>query len=223
MKKRWRALRPYIMAPVGYFIARLIGITLRIEAVGHERYKDLECGVIFSGWHGKTFVAANFFRGQGVWTIISHSHDGEIQNRIFTRFGFKTIRGSTGRGGARAAAESIRVLKKGGTMAFTPDGPRGPSGVVQGGVMLLAKKSGAALVPVGVAADRTWLAPTWDRYMVPKPFARCLMLYGDPIYLPKSATDEEVEQARLQLEQAIGRLQSEADARMGSVARASSP
>ena len=60
--------------------------------------------------------------------------------------------------------------------------------------MLLAKKSGAALVPVGVSADRRWLVSTWDRYMVPKPFARCLMLYGDPIYLPKTATDEEVVQ-----------------------------
>ena len=215
MKKRWRALRRFILAPVAYCLARLVGMTLRIQAEGYERYEDVDGGVIFSGWHGRTFVAANFFRNQGIWTIISHSHDGEIQNGIFKRFGFNTIRGSTGRGGARAAAQSIRVLKKGGTMAFTPDGPRGPTGVVQPGVIVLAKKSGAALVPVGVSADRRWLVSTWDRYMVPKPFARCVMLCGDPIYVPKRATDEESEQARLQLEHAIRKVQTDADARMG--------
>ena len=215
MKKWWRIARHKIVPPFAYVFARVLGSTIKIKVEGYEQYKGHDTGQIFVGWHGRTFVPAIFFRGRGVWTIISQSLDGEMQNKIFSWFGFKTIRGSTGRGGARAAVESIRVLKKGGTMAFTPDGPRGPSGVVQGGVMLMAKKSGAALVPVGISASRRWNLPTWDRYMFPKPFAKCLMMFGNPIYLSKDASEEEVEVARLKLEKATHKIQAESDEKMG--------
>src|SRR5688572_9644726 len=104
---------------------------------------------ILCGWHGRSFAFANHFRGKGLWVIISQSRDGEMQSRIFGKLGFNIIRGSTVRGGVRALVDSIRVLKYGGTMAMTPDGPRGPNGVVQAGVMAMAQKSGAALVPGG--------------------------------------------------------------------------
>lgn len=215
MKKWWRNIRRKIVPPFAYGFARLLGATLKIKTVGYDRYEKLETGQLFVGWHGKTFVPAMLFRGRGVWTLISHSHDGDMQNTIFGWLGFSTIRGSTGRGGARAIVESIRVLKKGGTIAFTPDGPRGPSGIVQGGIMLIGKKSGAALIPVGVSANRCWNVPTWDRYMFPKPFAKCLVIFGDPIYLSKDASQEEVELAREKLEQATHKIQAEADSEMG--------
>ena len=95
-------------------------------------------------------------------------------------------------------------------MAMTPDGPRGPSGIVQGGVMLMAQKSGAALVPVGIAAKPCWRAPSWDRYMFPFLFSRAVFLFGDPIYVPESATDEVVESIRLELEKQIHAKEAEA-------------
>ena len=215
MKRKWRALRQRIVPPIAYFIVRALGATFRIRTEGYERYKGSEHGTIFAGWHGRTLVAAVFYRQMGLWTIISQSRDGQIQNWVFTRLGFHTIRGSTGRGGVKAAAESIRVLKKGATMAFTPDGPRGPSGIVQGGIVLMAKKSGAALVPVGVSASWRIHLPTWDRYMVPLPFAKCLMVYGDPLFVSDDASDEELERARQSLERALTEVQRKADAAMG--------
>jgi lysophospholipid acyltransferase (LPLAT)-like uncharacterized protein len=211
MKRQWRSIRTKVLPPVLYAFVRLLGWTLRIESHDYERLGDIGRGVIFAGWHGRTLVPALFFRKKGVWTIISRSRDGNVQNAVFTRLGFNTIRGSTGRGGVKAAAESIRVLKKGATMAFTPDGPRGPSGVVQGGVVLMAKKSGAALVACGVSASHKWHVPTWDSYMVPWPFARCVLVFGDPIFVSKDASDEEVEAARGKLEAEIHRVQKSAD------------
>jgi lysophospholipid acyltransferase (LPLAT)-like uncharacterized protein len=190
-------------------------MTLRIRMEGWDRVQSTPGGKILAGWHGRTFVAAIRFRGMGVWTIISQSRDGEMQNRIFTRFGFKTIRGSTGRGGVRAAVEAIRVLRAGATMAFTPDGPRGPSGVVQEGIMAMAQKSGAAIFPVGVSASRRKLVRTWDRYMVPGFFSRCIMIFGEPIRVPADAKPEEVERLRVQFEQEMHRLEAEAERRMG--------
>lgn len=215
MKKWWRNVRRKILPPIAYALARLLGATIKITVEGYEPYAAHDKGQIFVGWHGRTFVPAMFFRGRSVWTIISQSHDGDMQNKLFTWLGFKIIRGSTGRGGAKAAAESIRTLKKGATMAFTPDGPRGPSGVVQGGVMLMAKKSGATLVPVGVAANKCWHLPTWDRYMFPKPFARCIMVFGEPIHIEKNANDEEVECARKKLEEETHKMQRLANQKMG--------
>lgn len=216
MKAWWRRVRPYVLSNLIYAIARGIGLTLRIQSVGWEAVKDLPIGRIYTGWHGRSFIPANFFRGRGVWAIISHSRDGEMQTRIFSRFGFQIIRGSSGRGGERALVESIRVLRKGDEMAITPDGPRGPAGVVQPGVLLMAKKTGAALVPVGSSARRAWYAPTWDRYMVAKPFSKSVFVFGDPIYVPADANDKAVEAIRQQLEQAIHETQAKAEAIVGA-------
>ncbi len=210
MKTWWRKVRPFILSGLIYWIARLIGMTLRIEAPGYDKIKDIPGGKIMAGWHGRTFAAATFFRHKGIWTIISQSRDGEMQNRIFSRFGFKTIRGSSSRGGIKAAIEAIKVLRTGESMAFTPDGPRGPSGVVQPGIMMMAQKSGAPIIPCGVSATRRWLAPTWDKYLVPKPFSRVVMNFGDPIYVPADSSEDQVEALRLQVEVEMHRLEKEA-------------
>lgn len=215
MKAWWRRVRPAVLGGFVYFIVDLIGRTLRVSKENFEAVEKLDCGKVICGWHGKSFVAAIHWRGLGVWVIISHSRDGEIQNRIFSRLGYRIIRGSTGRGGVRAAVEGIRALQNKGMMAITPDGPRGPSGVAQGGVMLMAQKSGAALVPVGISARPRYLARSWDRYMIPMPFARSVMVFGEPIFVPKDAADEEVECLRLKLEGEIHRLETLAEERIG--------
>ena len=94
------------------------------------------------------------------------------------------MRGSTGRGGVRGALQMARKVREGGVLAFTPDGPRGPTHKVQLGVILMAEKSGAPIVPVGISASRRWLIGSWDSYMIPQPFARAYFLVGEPIYVP---------------------------------------
>jgi lysophospholipid acyltransferase (LPLAT)-like uncharacterized protein len=190
-------------------------MTLRLEIVGFERFDQSGHGQIFCGWHGQSFIAANFLRNRGAWVIVSHSRDGEMQNRIFRRFGFQVIRGSTGRGGERALVEAIRVLKANGEMAITPDGPRGPSQVVQGGVLLMSKKSGAWLVPVGLSARPCTFVNSWDRYMVPWFFSKAVFMFGEPIVVPPDADEETLEAKRLELEIAIKAIQDAADARVG--------
>lgn len=200
---------------MGYRFVLMVGRTLRLRTPGYEKIKALNGGVIICGWHGKSLIPGWFFRNKGVWVVISQSRDGEIQNVVFSSLRYSVIRGSTGRGGVRAAVESIRVLRKGATMAMTPDGPRGPSGVVQGGVMLMAQKSGAALVPVGISARPRWQAPAWDRYMFPFFFAKAVFTFGDPIYVPVDSTEEQVEGYRLELENRIHTMEAEAEGMLG--------
>lgn len=212
VKYTWRAIRPKFASGILYGILRSISSTVRLEIIN---YPEIDDRSIFCGWHGRSFLFANHYRNRGWWVIISQSNDGEMQAKIFKRLGFDIIRGSTGRGGVRAAVEAIRVLKDGGIMALTPDGPRGPSGVVQGGVMLMAQKSGARLVPVGISARPRLFAKSWDQYMLPMPFGRAVFIYGEPIHVPKSSTEEEVEAIRLRLETEIHRLEREADIHLG--------
>lgn len=217
MKWWWRRNRPELIGGAIYRFARLLGMTLRTQVEGWDKTQELPSGKILLTWHGRTYVAGQFFRNKGFWIIISHSRDGEIQNRILNRMGYHVIRGSTGRGGERALVESIKVLRQGKTMAITPDGPRGPSGVVQGGVMMMARKSGAALVPVGISARPRVLVKSWDRHLVPLPFAKCLILFGDPIYVPSGCSEQELEEIRLRVESELHRMQEEAERRLGLV------
>jgi len=200
LKSWWRGVRPRLLNLPIYLLARAIGSTLRIEVEGWEKVERITEGKIIAGWHGRSFIPAILFRGRGYWAIISQSRDGQLQNRVFQRLGFRTIRGSTGRGGARAAVQAIRVLREGGTMAFTPDGPRGPNEVVQLGVIVMAQRSGAALIPVATSARRRWIVPAWDRYMLPKPFSRAIAIFGDAIFVDPGADEAEQERVRAQLE-----------------------
>jgi lysophospholipid acyltransferase (LPLAT)-like uncharacterized protein len=183
---------------------------IRVEGAPADFSRTIVCG-----WHGRSMAFSNQFRNRGFWVVISQSNDGEMQTRIFSRLGFRIIRGSTGRGGARALVESIRALKAGGTMAMTPDGPRGPSQVVQDGVMVMAQKSGAALLPGAFSCRPRLMFRSWDKYIVPLPFSKGIILFGDPISVPQGANAEEVESLRLRLQDEMNRLQDEAEARMG--------
>ena len=201
-------IKKRLLARVAICLIRGVSTTLRLKVEGWEQYADSDDKLIFCGWHGKSFIFANQFRKRGYWVIISNSNDGDVQDMVFRALGFKTIRGSTGqdRGGIKAALQGIQSLKEGGTMAITPDGPRGPSKVVQGGVMLMARKSGAKLVPVGISAKRAWYAGSWDSYMFPMPFSKARMIFGAPIVVPLKGSDDEVESIRLAFEREIERL-----------------
>ncbi len=206
---------PERLGSMVYGVIRALGATLRVRIENDAPLRELDCGKIVCGWHGRSLIPGVAYRNRGYWVIVSHSRDGRMQTRIFERLGYRVIRGSTGRGGARAAIESIRALREKAIFAVTPDGPRGPSGIVQGGVMTMAQKSGAALMPVGVSGRPRARVNSWDRYFVPAPFAKGLMLYGEPIFVPADASPDEVEALRQRFEREIHRVQSLADRAMG--------
>jgi len=217
-QKKASSLRPKVLSFLVFWIARIIASTLRI------RYKNLEKidqitsehnGGIIVTWHGRTLIPAYVLRGKGLWALISLSNDGEVQNRIFRRFGFQTIRGSTGRGGVKAALMLAKKVNEGGVLAFTPDGPRGPTKKVQEGTIFLAQRSGRPIIPLGVSANPRKLLGSWDSYMIPHLFARGSFVIGDPIFVPLNATDSEKAAIALQVEAAINQAEAEADSLVG--------
>jgi lysophospholipid acyltransferase (LPLAT)-like uncharacterized protein len=194
-----------------YALIRTLSRTYRIPFVNPDGLDTKGQGAIFVTWHGRSLLPANVFRNRGYWALISLSRDGEIQNCVFQKFGFQTIRGSTGRGGVRGALQMARKVKEGGVLAFTPDGPRGPTHKVQLGVILMAEKSGAPIIPLGVSSNRRWLMKSWDSYMIPKPFARCPFVVGKPMHIPADLNEEQREAYAAQLTIEINRLEKEAE------------
>lgn len=202
---------------IGWLLTRLIGMTLRIRYEGSERIDNLTAkgGAILVTWHGRSLVAANVFRKRGYWALISFSRDGEIQNQIFRRYGFQTIRGSSSKGGVRALIQLTRRLKEGESAAFTPDGPRGPTHKVQGGVIHMAQRTGCPIIPFCASARPRRLLRSWDSYLIPMPFARATFVVGEPIYLPAEMSDDQQMEAAERVEQAINSCETRAEELLG--------
>ncbi len=207
---------------LAYWIARLLSATLRVRMVGEEHVHAAQTagkGVILVSWHGRTFMPITRFRNKGYWSLVSTSRDGEYQNHLFQRFGINTVRGSSSaRGAVQAALTLTKHLKAGATAAFTPDGPRGPSHVVQPGAIFLAQKSGSPIIPAGISANPRKLMRAWDKYMIPLPFARVVWIYGEPIHIPADAKSEEDQQLWAErVGAAITALEEQAEREVGAV------
>jgi hypothetical protein len=196
-----------VLAFLIFCFVHLLCRTLRLTVIGQgaEAYPD---GAILVTWHGRTLIPIWRYRRRGYWALISISFDGDLQAQNFRLFGFRVIRGSTGRRAVLATREILKALEGGGVLAFTPDGPRGPSQKVQEGVIYFAKKSGKPIIPVGIAASSCWFARSWDSYMVPKPFSRARHVYGEPVFI---APDEDNEAACLRVAAGINAAQAAAE------------
>lgn len=163
-------------------------------------------------WHGRILPATLYFRDRGIIVITSENFDGEWIARVIARFGYGTARGSTSRGGRRALLQLVRDVRAGRAAAFTLDGPRGPAKVAQPGAIWLAKASGSPVIPFHMEASAYWTARSWDATQVPKPFATVGVAIGEPLAVPATASEEDLEAARRELERRLAALETRARA-----------
>jgi hypothetical protein len=122
-------------------------------------------------------------RDEGIAILISTHADGEIITRVALSLGNRAVRGSSSRGGARALLELAAQLQSGSDVAVTPDGPRGPRRVFAAGAVVAAMRARAPIVALGATVDRFWRLRSWDRLVIPKPFARITVRYSEPTYV----------------------------------------
>lgn len=197
-RRSWRKrLLLALIAGLGPPLLRALCATWRIEVVGAERLAAYARGgppFVLATWHGRILPSVWFWRDRGMVVVISEHFDGEWIARIVSRFGYGTARGSSSRGGARALRQLVRAARHAST-AFTVDGPRGPAGVVQPGVVWLAQVSGHPIVPFHAEAARHWTMRSWDRTQIPKPFAHVVMAVGEPLVVAAGADLDAARQA----------------------------
>jgi lysophospholipid acyltransferase (LPLAT)-like uncharacterized protein len=181
-----RRLRTALAGRLGWWLVRLLGLTWRVRLEGDDVRARAKAGgrsAVLALWHGELLPLVWYHRGQDIAALISTHADGEVIARIVESLGYRPIRGSTSRGGARALLEAVGELEGGRDVAFTTDGPRGPRRVSAPGVGVAAAKAGAPVVCIGAVVDRAWRLRSWDRFVIPKPFARVTVRYA-PVLWP---------------------------------------
>jgi hypothetical protein len=195
-------------------ILKLMSLTWKTRFVRRDSFEKLRAAgepYIFALWHGRMLVPIWTHRGESVATMASKSKDGEIIARWLERNGYVALRGSTNKGGARGIVRLIRHLTEGRAAALTVDGSKGPPRVVQEGVVTLARKTGAWILPISYSATRPRFLNSWDRYLLPRLFSGNVVVYGEPFKLGKE-TDAE---ALSKIASAIDSATAEADRAAG--------
>ncbi len=180
---------------LGWGVLQFIGRTSRIERHFEPRAEELfRSGrpLIYALWHRFQLLPIYIHRNEDILVLVSRSRDGELVARPLRRMGFRTARGSSSRGGGAALLEVLGDLESGRRVVFTPDGPRGPLGAVQPGVVAAAQKTGVPVLPVAWAGRRVKALSSWDRFMIPYPFGRYQVVYHAPVDIaPEEAGGEE--------------------------------
>jgi lysophospholipid acyltransferase (LPLAT)-like uncharacterized protein len=200
---------------------RLIGATWRVEILGPDPRVDAR-GVPVAGphlaalLHQSFVVAAWLFRGAGYCVAVSRSRDGTLVEATLRALGFaQSARGSSSRGGTAAFMSLLHQIESGTTVAVLIDGPRGPAGVAKPGIAALARHSATAIQPVAVAARPAWHLRSWDRTLLPLPFARIVLAFGEPID-PATGPDRSNEPNHAaDVGARLAALQRRAEARLG--------
>jgi lysophospholipid acyltransferase (LPLAT)-like uncharacterized protein len=202
----WRAR--WLIA-FGFYLLQILGRTLRYELddragiVGQPVRKNF-IGVL---WHNRLLifplVLRRFFGNRRGAALISASHDGDLLSIAIGRFGYDVIRGSSSRLGASALLQLGDVLASGRDVVITPDGPRGPAYELGPGIIFLAQKAGAAVLPMNLEYSSCWRLKNWDRFIIPRPFSRVRVIIGQPQPAALTTTPEEFEKERLRLQNAM--------------------
>lgn len=203
-----------VLAFIGWLLISLWCRTVRTVFVNREVPLGLKAegkNIIYAFWHGRQFLLYHNHRNKGIVIPASESRDGEIQAGILRRFGYSVVRGSSKRKGSQALLGLVEGLRSGRDIALAVDGPRGPLYEVKQGVTYLAGKLDKVIVPVSSSAKRfRILERIWDKYLLPLPFTRGVIVYGAPISV-RGTSEEELEARRRELEEALNRVMTEAD------------
>lgn len=203
----------FLGSRLGPLALLILGRTWRVQVSGREGLQRViaqRAPLVMITWHGRMMVPTWHMRKRRIAAMISRHADGEMAAQIVERLGFNSVRGSSTRGGSEAALDMLDRVKAGQIAAMICDGPRGPAFQMKPGAPFLALRAGAFVIPATFAAEKAWIFKSWDRFQIPKPFARVHLLYGDPI--PPQDPQTDLDRFTRTLESALNDLTARADA-----------
>jgi len=221
---------PIVSSIIGWLIWLYMAIcnhTIRWTIEGEEQAESCwssQSGVIVAAWHCSILLLPSgwnrvirkwSFKKPRAAMLISLSKDGEAVANAIRHLGLEAVRGSSAnkkknkdKGGTRALTEALRILKGGGAVCITPDGPRGPARVAQNGPIIMAQRTGAPILPYAIVSSPTKHLKSWDSFRIPYPFSRGAIVFGTPVTPTK---DDDRETLRLRLEASLNTAMDRAD------------
>ncbi|HEY7996007.1 MAG TPA: lysophospholipid acyltransferase family protein, partial [Steroidobacteraceae bacterium] len=211
-----------------YLYMRLVYATTRWTVIGAEHPAGIASGgspCVAAFWHGRMlmlpmelrrFVRQHHWRRPPVvYMLISGHGDGRAISDVIRYTDIRTIEGSSNQGGSRALRALVQLLREGGYVGITPDGPNGPAMRATAGVIMAAKLGHAPILPYTYATSQRRILDTWDRFHLPLPFGRGVFMWGEPIQIPAELGEAEMETWRALVESRMNALTAEADRRVG--------
>ena len=194
----------------------LIHKTLRVEIRGltniSKGFSDDLNGPLLAFYHGRQFYMFSLKSPRKLVTLTSLSRDGQLQTYILRWFGIKSVRGSSSREGARGLLALLRMLKKGYATVVAVDGPRGPARRVRGGIIQLARHTGAPILPMSAAGVKVKIFhKAWDKYQLPKPFSQIVVVVDEPIFIGPKKERGQIEKEQQYLQERLKKITLEAE------------
>jgi lysophospholipid acyltransferase (LPLAT)-like uncharacterized protein len=192
--------------------------TVRYRAEGYDAARELaktRGGFVLALWHESIMVALGHDVRRGAVALVSPGSDGTFAARLVAPFGVGVVRGSSSREGAAGVRRLLKGRRAGGAVVVTPDGPRGPRRSARRGVVYVALRAGLPIIPLGVAVSSAKRLRSWDRFIVPKPFAKARLVYGPPIEPPAAPDRAALVAAAAEVESALARATIAAAAALG--------
>jgi lysophospholipid acyltransferase (LPLAT)-like uncharacterized protein len=163
-------------------------------------------------WHGRMLMMSYAWPYKTALHMLISSHaDGQFIAKTINHLGFKSLEGSTKHGGSAAMRAMIRILRSGGYIGITPDGPRGPLMRASNGAITLAKLTGAPILPISYSVSSWKIFQSWDRFILPMPFTKGTFIWGEAIEISKDANDTELKTAKDKLEKNLMEITRKAD------------
>jgi lysophospholipid acyltransferase (LPLAT)-like uncharacterized protein len=199
---------------LGSWVLRGLCASQQFDVVGAEHQRETWASgeaVVFVTWHGRLLPLLYLYRGSGIVMLVSQHRDGEYLARIGHNLGYDVVRGSSTRGGYPALRALVRKIRDGRSLAITPDGPQGPREHFKAGALQVARITGAPVIPVMAGARRAWWVEGWDRFLVPKPFARVRVAIGEPQRIPRDSSVGDLEGYAEQLQWILQGLKAQVD------------
>ena len=204
----FRKLVPYLV----YTYVTFIGWTTRQRVIGADIPGKVHQGgerFIYAFWHQRQVFFTWSHRDAEAAVLVSKSKDGEMIAKTMELSRIAAVRGSSSRGGSAAAREMVEILRSGLDVGITPDGPKGPAREVKNGAVRVAQLSGMPIIPIANAlSNKIEIAKAWDRFQVPLPFGRSIVIYGEPV---RVATGDDLAAKAAELKAALDALTTEAD------------
>ena len=197
----------------GRWIFQILFFLNKVSIQGEENLlKLIKSGspIMLCVWHGRLLFPSWYIRHHTTLHIISSRHaDSELLANILRYWGYGLIRGSTNKGGVRVIREMTEIFNRGGIIAVTNDGPKGPARIAKSGSIGLAIKNNVKIITVTGSATKYWQMKSWDRFMLPKPFGKIQIIVSSPMDITEKPSESEVEVQILS--EFMNRYQDEAD------------
>ena len=208
-----------ILAYIGYLYILFVGVTSEIEIVNEDFSNKMwreKKPFILAFWHGQLMMIGHVWKSKAVLNMLASSHsDGRFGAYIAGHFNLKNV-SIEAKNKSPSLRQVFKILSKGDYLGVTPDGPRGPNQKVSEGIIKIAINSQVPIVPLGFASSKNFRLKSWDSFLITYPFSRCKFIWGDPIIIPSTTKDDEIEIYKSLLEEKINNCMRTAESKINA-------